>query len=180
MSRVGRSPIAVPKSVKVEIVNGTFTAEGPKGKVSQKLLDGFPVRLEHRVLSVERTGEASTDRAKHGLLRALLANAVEGAASGFSKTLEITGVGYKAEVKGREIHFALGYSHPIVYPLPQGIQVDLDPKANRLTLSGADRQLVGQVCAEIRKLRKPDPYKAKGIKFAGETIRRKVGKAGAK
>jgi len=180
MSRVGRSPIAVPKSVKVEIVNGTFTAEGPKGKVSQKLLDGFPVRLENGVVSVERTGEASTDRAKHGLLRALLANAVEGAASGFSKTLEITGVGYKAEVKGREIHFALGYSHPIVYPLPQGIQVDLDPKANRLTLSGADRQLVGQVCAEIRKLRKPDPYKAKGIKFAGETIRRKVGKAGAK
>jgi len=180
MSRVGRSPIQVPKGVKVEVSNGTFTAEGPKGKVSQKLLDGFPVRVENGVVSVERSSDAGSDRAKHGLLRALLANAVAGAANGFTKTLEINGVGYKAELKGREIHFALGYSHPIVYPLPQGIQVDLDPKANRLTVTGADRQVLGQVCAEIRKLRKPDPYKAKGIKFAGEVIRRKVGKAGAK
>jgi len=180
MSRVGRSPIQVPKGVKVEVSNGTFTAEGPKGKVSQKLLDGFPVRVENGIVSVERSSDAGSDRAKHGLLRALLANAVAGAANGFTKTLEINGVGYKAELKGREIHFALGYSHPIVYPLPQGIQVDLDPKANRLTVTGADRQVLGQVCAEIRKLRKPDPYKAKGIKFAGEVIRRKVGKAGAK
>lgn len=180
MSRIGRMPIPVPKGVKVEITDAHFTAEGPKGKVSQKLLAGFPVKLENGVVSVARTSEAGPDRAKHGLLRALLANAVAGAANGFSKTLEIHGVGYKAEVKGTEIHFALGYSHPIVYKLPAGIQVDFDPKANKMTISGADRQVVGQVCAEIKKLRKPDPYKAKGIKFAGEVLRRKVGKAGAK
>jgi len=180
MSRIGRMPIPVPKGVKVEVTDGQFVAEGPKGKVSQKLLDGFPVKVENGVVSVGRTGDAGPDRAKHGLLRALLANAVTGAASGFSKTLEIHGVGYKAEVRGAEIHFALGYSHPIVYKLPAGIQVDFDAKANRMTISGADRQVLGQVCAEIKKLRKPDPYKAKGIKFAGEVLRRKVGKAGAK
>jgi large subunit ribosomal protein L6 len=173
-------PIQVPKGVKVEISDGNFVAEGPKGKVSQKLIAGFPVSCENGVVRVERTSDAGSERAKHGLLRALLANAVSGVATGFSKTLEIHGVGYKAEVKGREIHLSLGYSHPIVYPLPPGVQVDHDAKANRLTLSGADRQLLGQVCAEIRKLRKPDPYKAKGIKFAGEVVRRKVGKAGAK
>ena len=180
MSRIGRMPIPVPAGVKVEITSESFVAEGPKGKVSQKLLAGFPVSLENGVVKVERTSEAGSERAKHGLLRALLANAVAGVSTGFSKTLEIHGVGYKAEVRGSEIHFTLGYSHPIVYPLPPGIQVDHDPKANRLTLSGADRQLLGQVCAEIKKLRKPDPYKAKGIKFAGEVLRRKVGKAGAK
>ena len=180
MSRIGRMPIPVPKGVKVEISGETFVAEGPKGKVSQKLLAGFPVSVENGVVRVERTSDAGSERAKHGLLRALLANAVAGVTNGFSKTLEIHGVGYKAEIRGREILFTLGYSHPVVYPLPPGIQVDHDPKANRLTLSGADRQLLGQVCAEIRKLRKPDPYKAKGIKFAGEVLRRKVGKAGAK
>ena len=180
MSRIGRMPIPVPKGVRVEISGETFVAEGPKGKVSQKLLAGFPVSVENGVVRVERTSDAGSERAKHGLLRALLANAVAGVTNGFSKTLEIHGVGYKAEIRGREIHFTLGYSHPVVYPLPPGIQVDHDPKANRLTLSGADRQLLGQVCAEIRKLRKPDPYKAKGIKFAGEVLRRKVGKAGAK
>lgn len=180
MSRIGRMPIPVPKGVKVEIADGQFTAEGPKGKVSQKLLAGFPVKLENGAVTVARSSDEGTERAKHGLLRALLANAVAGAATGFSKTLEIHGVGYKAEVKGSDIHFALGYSHPIVYRLPAGIHVDFDPKANRMTISGADRQVVGQVCAEIKKLRKPDPYKAKGIKFAGEVLRRKVGKAGAK
>lgn len=180
MSRIGRMPIPVPKGVKIEISQETFTAEGPKGRVSQELLSGFPVSFENGVVRVERKSEAGSERAKHGLLRALLANAVTGVSTGFSKTLEIHGVGYKAEVKGTEIHFALGYSHPIVYSLPSGIEVDHDPKANRLTLSGADRQVLGQVCAEIKKLRKPDPYKAKGIKFAGEVLRRKVGKAGAK
>jgi large subunit ribosomal protein L6 len=114
----------------------------------------------------------------HGLMRALLANAVVGVSEGFSKVLEINGVGYRAEVKGSEIHFALGYSHPIVYQIPEGIAVEID-KANRLTVAGADRQKVGQVAAEIRSLRKPEPYKGKGIKYADETIRRKVGKAGA-
>jgi large subunit ribosomal protein L6 len=180
MSRVGRMPITIPKGVKVQVVDDVFTAEGPKGKVSQKLLTGFPVKVEGGVIRVERPGDESPDRAKHGLIRALLANAVNGAANGFSRALDIVGVGYKAEIKGEVIHFALGYSHPIVFKLPAGVKAELDAKANRLTFSSADRQLLGQVCAEVRKLRKPDPYKGKGIKFSDEVIRRKVGKAGAK
>jgi large subunit ribosomal protein L6 len=173
-------PIPLPKGVTVEVTDGLFTAEGPKGRVQQQILPGFPVKIENDVLTIDRSGETGTDRARHGLMRALLANAVNGVATGFSKTLEIIGVGYRAELKGNEVHFALGYSHPVVYKVPEGIVVEVDTKANRLTVSGADRQKVGQVSAEIRKLRKPDPYKAKGIKFAGEVLRRKVGKAGAK
>ncbi|KAB2969900.1 MAG: 50S ribosomal protein L6 [Thermoanaerobaculia bacterium] len=180
MSRVGKMPIEIPKGVKVQVVDDVFTAEGPKGKVSQRLIPGFPVKVEDGVVRVERTSDERPDRAKHGLLRALLANAVSGAANGFSRALDIVGVGYKAEIKGDVIHFALGYSHPIHYPVPSGVKVELDAKANRLTFSSADRQLLGQVCAEIRRLRVPDPYKAKGIKFSDEVIRRKVGKAGAK
>ncbi|KAB2965926.1 MAG: 50S ribosomal protein L6 [Thermoanaerobaculia bacterium] len=180
MSRVGRSPIEVPKDVKVQVVGEVFVAEGPKGRVDQKLIAGFPVKIDGSVVSVERPSDAGPDRAKHGLLRALLANAVQGAAQGFTRSLDIVGVGYKAEIRGEDIHFALGYSHPVVYRIPKGMKVDLDPKANRLTFSSADRQLLGQVCAEIRRLRSPDPYKGKGIKFSDEVIRRKVGKAGAK
>jgi large subunit ribosomal protein L6 len=173
-------PIQVPKGVKVEVAGDRFRAEGPKGKVEQALIPGYPVKVENGVVTVARSGETGPERAKHGLMRALLANAVAGVANGFSRTLEIVGVGYKAEVRGREVHFALGYSHPVVYKLPAGIDVDLDAKANKLTVRGADRQLLGQVCAEIRGLRRPDPYKAKGIKYADEVLRRKVGKAGAK
>ena len=179
MSRVGRRPIEIPKGVKVAIADGKFTAEGPKGRVSQALLEGFPVKVENNVVTVSRTGEAGPDRAKHGLMRALLANAVLGVSEGFSQGLEITGVGYKAEVRGSEVHFALGYSHPVVFKIPEGIKIEID-KANKIMVTGADRQLLGQVSAEIRRLKPPDPYKAKGIKFTGEVIRRKVGKAGAK
>lgn len=180
MSRIGRMPIAVPANVKVRIDEQSFTAEGPKGSVTQKLIPGFPVKLEDGVVRVGRPGDTGPERAKHGLLRALLANAVNGVTTGFTRTLEITGVGYKAEVKGSEIHFALGYSHPVVYRLPKGVEVDYDAKANRMTFRSADRQMLGQVCAEIRNLRRPDPYKAKGIKYSDEVLRRKVGKAGAK
>lgn len=180
MSRVGRKPIPVPQGVKVTIADGIFTAEGPKGRVSQALLPEFPVKLESGVVSVERQGDSGPERSKHGLMRALLANAVEGAANGFSQGLEIIGVGYKAEIRANEIHFALGYSHPIVFRIPEGVHVEHDPKANKMTIASANKQVLGQVCAEIRRLRPPDPYKGKGIKFAGETIRRKVGKAGAK
>lgn len=172
-------PIEIPKGVKVQVSGGQFLAEGPKGQVRQALLDGFPVRVEDGSVLVERTGETGPERAKHGLLRALLANAVKGVSEGFSRGLEIIGVGYKAEVRGNEVHFALGYSHPVVFQIPQGIKIEID-KANKMTVSGADRQLLGQVCAEIRSLRPPDPYKGKGIKFSDEVIRRKVGKAGAK
>lgn len=179
MSRVGRRPIDIPSGVKVVVANGSFTAEGPKGKVSQALISGFPVKVDGGTITVERPGDSGPDRAKHGLLRALLANAVKGVHEGFSQGLEIIGVGYKAEVRGSEVHFALGYSHPVVYRIPAGIKIEID-KANKMMVTGADRQLLGQVCAEIRKLRPPDPYKGKGIKFANEVIRRKVGKAGAK
>jgi len=179
MSRIGMQPIAVPSGTKVELRDGTFVAEGPKGKVSQAVFEGFPVEIEGSEVRVSRPGDAGPDRARHGLLRSLLANAVEGVSNGFQKRLEIVGVGYRAEVKGREVHFALGYSHPVIFPIPEGIDVEVD-KQNRVTVTGADRQKVGQVAAEIRRLRRPDPYKAKGIKYADEVIRRKVGKAGAK
>jgi large subunit ribosomal protein L6 len=179
MSRIGKQPIEVPKGTKVQLADGTFTAEGPKGKVSQVVFDGFPVEVDGTTITVDRPDESSPSRAKHGLLRSLLSNAVTGAASGWTKQLDIVGVGYRAEVKGREVHFALGFSHPVIYPIPEGIDIEID-KNNRVTVTGADRQQVGQVSAEIRSLRKPDPYKGKGIKYSDEIIRRKVGKAGAK
>lgn len=179
MSRVGRQPITVPSGTKVELRDGNFVAEGPKGKVSQSVFEGFPVEIDGSEVRVSRPGDEGPHRARHGLLRSLLANAVEGVSNGFHKKLEIVGVGYRAEVKDREVHFALGYSHPVIYSIPPGIDVEID-KQNRVTVTGADRQQVGQVAAEIRRLRRPDPYKGKGIRYADEVIRRKVGKAGAK
>ncbi|HVT59641.1 MAG TPA: 50S ribosomal protein L6 [Thermoanaerobaculia bacterium] len=179
MSRIGKMPIEVPKGTKVELEAGVFTAEGPKGRVAQEVFDGFPVKVEGNVVTISRPGDSGPERSKHGLLRALLANAVQGAASGFSKQLDIVGVGYRAEVKGGQVQFALGYSHPVLYDIPEGIKIEID-KANRVTVSGADRQKVGQVAAEIRGLRRPDPYKGKGIKYTNEILRRKAGKAGTK
>jgi large subunit ribosomal protein L6 len=179
MSRIGKQPITVPDGTKVELQNGTFVAEGPKGKVVQTVFEGYPVDIDGDTITVDRPGESGPDRAKHGLLRSLLANAVQGVSTGFTKTLDIVGVGYRAEVREREIHFALGYSHPVVFSIPEGIEVAID-KANRVTVTGADRQQVGQVAAEIRRLRRPDPYKGKGIKYSDEILRRKVGKSGAK
>lgn len=179
MSRIGREPIEVPKGTKVAINDNVFTAEGPKGKVSQSIFDDFNVKIDDGTVNVERPGDAGQQRAMHGLLRSLLANAVQGVHEGWTKTLDIVGVGYRAEVQGKAVNFALGYSHPVIYPIPEGINIEVD-KNNRVTVTGADRQQVGQVAAEIRKLRKPDPYKGKGIKYSDEIIRRKVGKAGAK
>jgi len=185
MSRIGKMPIPVPKGTRVELKDGLFTAEGPKGKVSTPVFDGFPVEVRKQdgepaeVVTVSRSGDSGPERSKHGLLRALLANAVNGAANGFTKQLDIVGVGYKAEVKGALVQFALGYSHPVLFDIPPGIKIEID-KSNRVTVSGADRQKVGQVAAEIRRLRKPDPYKGKGIKYTNEVLRRKVGKAGGK
>jgi large subunit ribosomal protein L6 len=131
-------------------------------------------------VTVARSGDSGPERSKHGLLRALLANAVQGVSAGFSKQLDIVGVGYRAEVKGNAVQFALGYSHPVIFAIPPGIKIEIEAKVNRLTVTGADRQQVGQVAAEIRRLRKPDPYKGKGIKYTNEILRRKVGKAGGK
>jgi large subunit ribosomal protein L6 len=179
MSRIGSKPIEIPSAAKVEIKDGVVTAQGPKGKVSQTLFEGFDVQLDGGVMTVSRPSDSGPDRSRHGLLRSLLANAIEGAANGFTKRLEIIGVGYRAEVKGREVHFALGYSHPVEFPIPDGIDIEVD-KSGVVTVTGADRQKVGQVAAEIRALRRPDPYKGKGIKYSDEIIHRKVGKAGAK
>jgi large subunit ribosomal protein L6 len=172
-------PIPVPSGTKIEIKDGTFVAEGPKGRVAQPVFEGFPIEVKDDVVNITRPGDTGPERSKHGLLRALLANAVQGVSAGFTKQLDIVGVGYRAEVKGDKVQFALGYSHPVIYDIPEGIKIEID-KANRVTVSGADRQKVGQVAAEIRSLRRPDPYKGKGIKYTNEVLRRKVGKAGGK
>jgi large subunit ribosomal protein L6 len=179
MSRIGKMPIQVPSGTQVEIEDGVFTAQGPKGKVAQTLFDGYPVKVDGNVVTIERPGESGPERSLHGLLRALLANAVQGVSAGFVKQLDLVGVGYRAEVKGGHVQFALGYSHPVLYNIPEGIKIEID-KTNRITVSGADRQQVGQVAAEIRSLRRPDPYKGKGIKYTNEVLRRKAGKSGSK
>lgn len=179
MSRVGRKPIPVPAGVTVTVSGQQFEAKGAKGRVKLSLHRDIPVSVVGNQIEVSRMAEDGPSRARHGLMRALLANAVQGAAEGFSKELEVIGVGYKAEVKGDRVHFALGYSHPIVYPIPEGISVEID-KNMRMKISGADRQVVGQVAAEIRSLRRPDPYQGKGIRYRGEVIKMKEGKAGSK
>ena len=180
MSRVGKQPVPIPDGVKVSIDSGLFVAEGPKGKVSEVLLEGIPVEIDDGVITVSRSGESGSLRAKHGLMRALIANAVHGVSQGFSKQLEIHGVGYRAQLKGREIHLSLGYSHPVVFAVPEGIDVEVDDRAGKIVVKGANRQTVGQVAADIRSLRKPEPYKGKGIRYHDEVVRRKVGKTGAK
>jgi large subunit ribosomal protein L6 len=179
MSRVGRQKVTVPAGAKINIADGMLTVEGPKGKVSQALFRECPVKLEDGTVTVSRINDSGPVRAKHGLTRALIANAVLGVMQGFKKELEIVGVGYKVEMKGKEAHFALGYSHPVIFKIPAEIDMAVD-KNNKITITGADCQQVGQVAAEIRSLRKPDPYKAKGIRYSGEHIRRKVGKSGAR
>ena len=180
MSRIGRMPVPVPSGTTVEIRDGMFVAEGPKGRVEQPVFAGFPIDVKDGVVEVSRPGDTGPERSLHGLLRALIANAVQGVSAGFTKQLDIVGVGYRAEVKGPQVQFALGYSHPVLYDIPEGIKIEIETKINRITVTGADRQKVGQVAAEIRRLRRPDPYKGKGIKYTNEILRRKVGKAGGK
>ena len=180
MSRVGKMPVIIPKGVDVKSEGDFVRVKGPRGDLSTRVPAGVTVSIENGEIRFSRSNDEPQQRAFHGLLRALVANNVEGVTRGFTKELEIVGVGYKAEVKPKSIVFSLGYSHPVNFPIPDGITVNLDAKAGKLTISGADRQRVGQTAAEIRKLRVPDPYKAKGIKYANEVIRRKVGKAGGK
>ena len=180
MSRIGKMPVPIPQGVEIQRDGNVVRVKGPKGEISNRIPPGLTVTIEEKELRIARSSEEPQDRAYHGLLRSLVANAVQGVTKGFSRDLEIVGVGYKAEVRGKAIVFSLGYSHPINFPIPEGIAVALDAKAGKLSISGADRQQVGQTAAEIRKLRVPDPYKAKGIKYSDEVIRRKVGKAGGK
>ena len=179
MSRIGKMPITIPKGVEVKIQDGVLIAKGPKGTNEQKLFAECPLSIEDGVIKIERKGESGPIRAKHGLARALVNNAIIGVSEGFKKELEVVGVGYRGEVQGRNVNFALGYSHPVVFPIPDKIDIEID-RNNKITITGIDRQQVGQVAAEIRSLRPPDPYKAKGIRYSDEHIRRKVGKAGAR
>ncbi len=180
MSRIGKAPITIPKGVEVKADREVVRVKGPKGELVSRIPAGISVSVADGQVRFARANDEPQQRAFHGLLRSLVANSVEGVTKGFTKDLEIVGVGYKAEVKGKSVVFSLGYSHTINFAIPDGISVALDAKAGKLTVTGADRQKVGQTAAEIRSLRVPDPYKAKGIKYANEVIRRKVGKAGGK
>src|SRR6201997_3144271 len=179
MSRIGRKPIAIPKGVTVKIEGNTVLVQGPKGKLDTALPAG--IKVEQKDGNIVAIRENDSQAALHGLARALVNNAVEGVTKGWTRELEIVGIGYRAEMKGKGmVVFSLGYSHPIEYPLPTGIEVAVDPKQTKLTVSGIDRQKVGQVSAEMRSLRKPDPYKNKGVRYADEKLKKKVGKTGAK
>jgi large subunit ribosomal protein L6 len=179
MSRIGKKPIALPKGVTVKIEGNTVAVQGPKGKLETQVPGGIKVEQQDGHLVALR--ENDSQAALHGLTRALVNNAVEGVTKGWTRELEIVGIGYRAEMKGKgTVVFTLGYSHPIEYPLPSGIDVAVDPKQTRLTVTGIDRQKVGQVAAEMRGLRPPDPYKNKGVRYAGERLKKKVGKTGAK
>src|SRR5258708_3707096 len=176
---IGRLPIKIPDKVKVSAQPGLVNVEGPKGKVAQKLDREMKVTVEAGQVRVDRPNDSRRARQLHGLSRTLVANMIHGVTVGFQRQLDIAGVGYKAELKGKEIVLALGFSHPVIYPLPEGVSAEYDAKANRITVKGADKHQIGLVAAEIRKLRPPEPYKGKGVKYAEETIRRKQGKTGA-
>ena len=180
MSRIGKQPIPIPQGVKIQIEGLTVRAEGPKGKLTQPVPTGLTTRVADGTIVIERAGDDRRVRALHGLARALVANMVTGVKDGFERKLDIVGIGYRAQMQGKNIQLALGYSHPIIFPLPDGVTAEID-KQVAITLRGADKAVLGQTAAKLRALRKPDPYKGKGIKYANEVIRRKVGKkAGAK
>jgi large subunit ribosomal protein L6 len=180
MSRIGNKPIPLPKGVEVKQDGNAVTVKGPKGSLVTPIVAGIGVKVEKNVVSFTRTDNEGKVRALHGLMRALIANNVTGVTEGFKKELDIVGVGYRAEVKGKEVVFQLGYSHPVRFPVPKGIDINVDAKSGHIVVSGIDKQQVGQTAAEIRSLREPDPYKGKGIKYSDEIIRRKAGKAAGK
>jgi large subunit ribosomal protein L6 len=179
MSRIGKKPIPIPEGVRVQIASDAVEVQGPKGKVRQPVPPGVVFAQRDGALVARLERDDRSLKKFHGLARSLVANAVTGVTVGFKKELDIVGVGYRAELKGRQVHFALGYSHPVVFDIPDGIDIAID-KQTHIIVSGADRQLVGQVAADIRRLRKPDPYKQKGVRYSGEVLKKKVGKTGAK
>jgi len=177
MSRMGNKVIAVPSGVKIQVKDGAVEVQGPKGKMNVRVPAG--IRFEQKDATLIAKRDAEEHRALHGLARALVANAVIGVTTGFKKDLDIVGVGYRAEVKGKNVVLALGYSHPIEFPIPEGIQIAIE-KQTHMSVSGADKNQVGQVAANLRALRPPDPYKQKGVRITGERLKKKAGKAGAK
>jgi large subunit ribosomal protein L6 len=178
MSRIGKKPISVPKGVTVTVKPGVVEVKGPKGTLKQAVPPGVQFELDGANLVAKLEREDPQLGKFHGLARSLMANAVAGVTDGFRKELDIVGVGYRAEMKGKQVVFALGYSHPIVFDVPAGVDIAVD-KQTHITVTGIDRQLVGQVAANIRRLRKPDPYKQTGVRYTGEVLKKKVGKTGA-
>ncbi|HUO99919.1 MAG TPA: 50S ribosomal protein L6 [Gemmatimonadota bacterium] len=177
MSRIGRTPIPIPEKVQVSIEGPAIRVSGPKGEVAVTIPERITASLEDRRVVLNRAGEEPRDKALHGLARSLVANMVEGVTRGFVRRLEITGVGYRAEAGGRTLKLSLGFSHPVLYPVPEGIEV-ATPQPTQIEVRGADKQMVGQVASEIRAFRPSEPYKGKGIRYEGEQVRRKAGKTG--
>ena len=179
MSRIGKKPVPLPKGVDVTVDGTTVKVKGAKGELTHTFPAGMQIRVENGEVLIERPTEEKKDRALHGLTRALIANMVTGVSEGFKKTLEIVGVGYKAEKKGKNLVVSVGYSHPVEYPEPAGITLTA-PAPTTIVVEGIDKQKVGQVAAELRQFRKPEPYKGKGIRYQGEQVRRKAGKTAGK
>ncbi len=179
MSRVGKLPVKVPEKVKVSVDGNVVKVEGPKGKMSFPFNPTVKVVVEKGQVQVSRPDDSRLAKGLHGLTRTLVKNALEGVVKGYERGLEISGVGFKAELKGKELHFTLGYSHPVVFPLPDGVSAEVDAKQTKLVVRGVDKHLLGLTAAKIRSLKPPEPYKGKGIKYAEEHIRRKEGKTGA-
>lgn len=178
MSRVGKKPIEIPQGVKVSLQDGQIVVEGPKGKLSMKLHPDMKVSVEGNYIKVERPSDAPFHRAMHGTTAALIRNMIKGVTEGYTQVLEVVGLGYKAAVKGNNLELNLGYSHPIIYPIPPDVKIRVEE--NKIYVSGIDKQRVGQVCAEIRAFKKPDAYKGKGIRYEGEVLKLKAGKAAGK
>ena len=178
MSRIGNAPVSLPKGVSAKVTDDVVAVKGPKGELSRSLPRSISIEIDGDELRLIRPDEKKESRALHGLARALVNNMVVGVTAGFSKGLEIQGVGYRAEVKGKKLNLSLGFSHPVVVDIPEGLSVSAQGTTN-LTIEGIDKQLVGQFAADIRSLRPPEPYKGKGVRYAGEHVRRKAGKAGA-
>ena len=179
MSRIGKLPIEIPKGVKISLDDSLLSVQGPNGKLARHVMSCVTLTISETSLSVVRNDETTTARAAHGLTRTLVNNMVVGVTKGFRTDLEINGVGYRAEVKGKELVLSLGYSHPINFPIPEGIVIDVE-KMTKVAVKGADKEMVGQTAAKIRSFRRPEPYKGKGIKYSDETILRKAGKTGKK
>lgn len=178
MSRVGKKTITIPEKVKVKNENGVVFVDGPKGKLNFRIPANIEINLSESEIVLTRTNEEKKTAALHGTTRAMINNMIVGVSVGFTRELEIIGVGYKAEAKGKELVLALGYSHPVIFPLPDGVEAKVD-KQTKVVLSGYDKQVLGEVAAKIRKLRPPEPYKGKGVRFAGEVVKHKVGKTAA-
>ena len=179
MSRIGKLPIEIPKGVKITYTDSVLTVQGPNGKLCRSIMPCVTLEISETSMSVTRNDETTAARSAHGLTRTLVNNMVTGVTKGFQTDLEINGVGYRAEVKGKELVLSLGYSHPVNFPIPEGITIDVD-KMTKLSVKGYDKEMVGQTAAKIRSFRGPEPYKGKGIKYADETILRKAGKTGKK